>query len=1335
MQQCGKCGEYNSEESTFCGRCGNKLNNKCPDCGFPNLPQQMFCGSCGKQLQSETDLPGSAVNYGKVAEEAPGGGDMVAMAKSRLAKVKLPSVGEMASGLQGQLSKMPPMDELKTRIPTNDQLKSGIKDGISKMSGLLGGHVEELPESNAAQWVPPPPSESDRAQAFEEARARLDRYAVLSIELVPPEKNQVLPEAVLAEARSHGLQYVQAHMAPWGAQFDMSKNNVVFASFPFEASLEASLERAIAASFDILWGDGRYENAPLKLRIGLDLDSAKSRNPLAATMERMVAAPGALVVSKGVYALIEQDYQAEKIGPLPMGDRTMTFYRLLAPSTVLPEEPSPEVPVPAEPVAAPVAGLPAEPLPEAQLPAEPVAEAPEELAPVPVAPEPAPVVEAMPPEPTVAPEVPADPNAPRLPEIPIPVYTARKPGREPNLTYEKALEALVTEFSGFLAQGVGNKGRIVSLSASGGLGKSHMVFLARQQVDAAGQRAAWLTGLNYRCFAPHPLPLYYWLEMMQDPLGLIFEGQVARDVRQQVAGTLGQVYGGEVPAEQMAFLSDFLSINPTRPLSIDLRDNIGLIEDFFLDFLRLLTSKKPLVLTIEDLDFIDPGSLDVLVRLIDRGLMDLPILLVMTHSREFYPAGALAAITQKVPYKELVVSDLSDGEAERFMDHGPFGGRLQDFPPHLIDMLVRHARGLPIFLEESLRYLFLQGILSVDPATGKFVLAGEYSPGLVELPDKLPDLISRRLDHLSEQEMYLLQMASVLGEKFSFGILEALAQMEKQEFEQALHGLYNHGFIVPDPVNTARFRHGIIWQTVYQGIAPDLRMEMHQLISETLENDLKQGLTVNPMLIAFHADQGELPNRALTYWNIAGVYAAQAGSLTAMNVAMDRSMKLLAQTTQEPLHRQEVALRTYESVAALNVEQNAEMAVDMLDWVIYHRRQAGATTGLIEPLNLLASACENKGDFTRALVAIDEVLAMVDAANYPREAGTLLLTRMEYLYALGKLQQAREVIENQLAPLMANPVVGQDLAFYEAYLNTYLFRSQALLAQCDADAFAVIEEGLRLARERRQPQLDIALQLVQGQGYLKRGLYEHCNREADGLLSAIERMEDPDWFLAQWGLLAIMYHCELQDWESASQLVLTVMTNSENARDYQTWVLAQIYAGYITARSGNVREGCTLLEKALELSAEYRFAACALTGWRFLAEAELLRGNRELAAQIAGKAVEIAGKPEIQNRYEQIKLQMLQAHALVELGEVKPAGKLLEPLWPLVAKTRFQPLVAECSFEIGCLYKRWAQDAPADLSRKHLMRSMEFFLKAKSIWLELHHMPHVKRVDATAPQL
>lgn len=1290
MQHCGKCSNYNSDDSIFCSHCGNKLNNKCPSCGFPNLPQQQFCGNCNKQLaQADETLPPS--------EAAP----------SRMPHVSAGPVVAPASNLQAAAAQAVAEKPVATQAPH--------------------------PEAGEARF---------------DSYPQLESYALLSLEFA--HWDQVAAQAQepgsLEQFRRQCLTWIEEQVVAAHGHIHASKNNVLFVSFKRESSLDASLRKAIEFSLDLLGQPLRFEEALVKLRIGLDIEHAQAKNPLTSTLERSVGLPGTLTVSEAVYAQMRQYYPCEIVGPVPMGNQMMQFYRILRDNVTLPDltEPSPSVvsfappPSPARPVSPEPVAVAASAQPPVSAHAlsdegpvegevsdvsrgtdvEPTPETPKESA---TETESEPVEEAPPP--------PLTPYEP-------PVLGLKKTMRHTNLSYEQAIEALTSELSGFVAQGAHTRGKVLALCASDGLGKSNIVNMARGKVDPQNQRAVWMGGHNYRCFHRNQLPLYYWLELAQNLLSLMFEGQVGREVKDQISKFLTFVHDGEVPPEEMAFLSDFLSVQPPQPLTMESRECLGRVETFFFEFFRTVAAKRPLIVVVEDLQFADTASLELFSRLLEKNILAHPIYFVLTQTRDFYAGGSLAALLQKVPYKELVVSELDDVQAERFLDDGPLGGHLSEFPVPLIDSLLQHAKGVPLYMEEALRYLHLEEIVTVDSQTHKFVMQKEYNPAEALLPDSLSELLRRRMSFLSEKTLYVLRMAAMLGEKFAVSVLAALSQLEEEEFNQSLTTLFNHGYLVPDAVNTGRFRHGLIWQAVYEDMEESFRLERHQLISEVLENDFKQNLTVNPILIAYHAENGNLPNRALNYWNLAGIYAGQVGSLVGMNMAMFHALELLRATSPEPLHTQEMALRMIENLGIFNLDANPEFSIEMLEWVLYYRQREGDFTHLIEPLGFLASAYENKGDYPKALATLEKAMGLVDAKKYPLEYGALAGSKLEHLFTLGRYQQARQLVDDVIEPIARSQGYERgDANFFDVYLQACLIKAQVMLAQCDNGAAQVIETTLRHARERGLEGLTIALQLVQGQFFLRNGQYEICNREADSLLSAIEAMPDSEWFLAQWGLLAIMYHCDLEDWESAGQLVLTVVQKSEEARDYLTWVTAQTYAGYISAQTGKTKEARQVLEQAIQLSSDHRFASSALLGWRLLADFELSRGGKEVAYEIAAKALDISVKPEICNTYETIQLTLVAARALMAQGNVKAAGKLLEPVWPQVVRSRMQPMIAACAYEIGQLYKSLAHDAPADLSKKHLMRSVEFFLKAKGIWLELRHMSHVKKVDATIPKL
>ncbi len=1364
MQLCGKCGNHNSEEAIFCGHCANRLNNNCPACAFKNLWEQKFCGNCGKQLSTDSGLP-------FIAPQAP-----------PASPVHEPVVAPAVSVSQGEMSS--PVQSLP-RVAAPDPARSVQSDLHSAMlttqalpHGFFEGSLH--PAASQIELIPGDVSHFD-------AQQDLPAYALLSIDFANWEQSvaESSDPAALERYRKQSLILLEERILAANGTISGSKRGILFVAFKREVDLVHSLAHAIRVAQTLFDLNFECQGRPLKLRMGMDVEVAQARNPLTSTIERTVGLPETLTVSDLVYQQVQSRFSFETIGPLPLGKQMMTFYRVLPEAQALPAADevlnltagqSFGVPV-AEPLAtwtpvSPVApgavsssvssgalesvsSLSPEPVsftvPPAPIPGESAHQAVPVSPQVPISPvsSVAPQASASPAE--ASPELsgtttpsafaadapPSGTIAPELPHYMSPVLGLSKAVRQPNLSCEQAVDALASDLSGFLAQGVNNnKGRILSICAADGLGKSSVVHLARQKIDPEGQRAFWMGAQHYRCFHRDGLPLIFWLELVQNLLSLVFEGQPATEVRERIVQFLAHVYDGACPPEAETLLKDFLSVQPPQPLSVESRENVGRLTRFLLEMFRALAAQRPLVLVMEDLMYADSASLDLLAHLLDQGLLELPVYLILTQSRDFYPAGVLAEAMQKGPVKELVIAEMTAVEARCFLDDGPLGGRLNQFPATLIDAVLRHANGLPLYLEEALRLLHLQEVLIVDLETGKFVMNLESEGMPAPLPDSIKTLVRHRLEYLDEDSQYVLSLAAVLGEKFAVNMLMALTQMEEAPFNEALTTLFNHGYIMPDAVNTGRFRHGLIWESVYELMDVELQVEMHQLVSETLENDFNQGLSVTPLLIAYHSENGELPNRAMNYWNLTGIWAGQIGSLLGMNVAMFRALEVLEMAVpDQPLQTQELALRIGESLGIFNLEEQPQLSASLLEWVYYYRKAQGDAAKLIEPLGFLASAYENQGDYPRSLATLEKSMALIDPRAYPLEVASMRINKMDLLVMLGRFQQARELLQRDIDPVAQGPVAQGNADFMEAYLQAQLLKTQILLVQCDPAVGRVLEESMQISRERGLDGMTIALQLIRGQLLLRRGQYESCDQEADTLLRAIEALPESDWFLAQWGLLAMMYHCEMEDWASASQLVLTVISKAERVRDYHTWVVAQAYAGYIAGKSGKSKEARQLLEQAISLSSSHRFAAAALLAWRFLAEFELESGNASVAAELAGRALEIANKPEIQHTYESIQLSLLISRALLAQGQFKEAGKVLEPVWPRVTQVQWQPLIAACAFEVGQLYKHLAQTVPADVSRKYLARSVEFYLKAKGVWLELRRLPQVKQIDVAMPQL
>ena len=114
-----------------------------------------------------------------------------------------------------------------------------------------------------------------------------------------------------------------------------------------------------------------------------------------------------------------------------------------------------------------------------------------------------------------------------------------------------------------------------------------------------------------------------------------------------------------------------------------------------------LSAKEPLVLSVEDVHWVDPTTLELLARLIE-GIARTHILLIMTFRPEFtppWPEGS--SITLLAP--ERLEQSMSVALIERVT-----GGKL--LPAELEAQLVARSEGIPLFVEELTKVVLESGL-------------------------------------------------------------------------------------------------------------------------------------------------------------------------------------------------------------------------------------------------------------------------------------------------------------------------------------------------------------------------------------------------------------------------------------------------------------------------------------------------------------------------------------------------------------------------------------------------------------------------------------------------
>ncbi|MEM7023172.1 MAG: AAA family ATPase [Pseudomonadota bacterium] len=259
-----------------------------------------------------------------------------------------------------------------------------------------------------------------------------------------------------------------------------------------------------------------------------------------------------------------------------------------------------------------------------------------------------------------------------------------------------------------------------------------------------------------------------------------------------------------------------------------------------------LATQAPVLAILEDAHWIDPTTLELMERILDR-MSESRVLMLLTsrpdHSPDLAPHPHVTRLT---------LNRLSRTGARAIV--GRLGG--DRLPNEIIDTIVTRTDGVPLFVEE-----LTKAILETDQAT---------------IPASLHDSLMARLDRIPDVSE-LAQIAACIGRSFSYPLLAALAERPEAELQASLDQLVATELIFrrgEPPEATYTFKHALVRDAAYESLLKSRREAIHARLLGVLERDGN----VAPEILAKHAKSAGLIEKAIAYWQTA---AEQAGARSA----------------------------------------------------------------------------------------------------------------------------------------------------------------------------------------------------------------------------------------------------------------------------------------------------------------------------------------------------------------------------------------------------------------------------------------------------------------------
>jgi predicted ATPase len=276
-------------------------------------------------------------------------------------------------------------------------------------------------------------------------------------------------------------------------------------------------------------------------------------------------------------------------------------------------------------------------------------------------------------------------------------------------------------------------------------------------------------------------------------------------------------------------------------------------------WLRAHSAKRPILLVVEDLHWIDASTLEFLGNFIGEGLQD-RILTVLTFRPEFkapWPAPAHQTT--------LALNRLTRRQVAEWMrrDAG------ETLPESLVVQIYHRTSGVPLLVEEFIRMARESAVFESTSDTPPRAPKASTS----ELPQTLQELVMVRLDRMSSNRE-VAQLAATLGREFDYELLAAIVTVDEETLQAELAKLVSAGILYfkgQPPACTYIFKHALLEEALHGAIDEPKRRLFHRQVAEVMEARFTHLVETQPELLADHFTEAGMIEKAIGYCLRAGL--------------------------------------------------------------------------------------------------------------------------------------------------------------------------------------------------------------------------------------------------------------------------------------------------------------------------------------------------------------------------------------------------------------------------------------------------------------------------------
>ena len=484
------------------------------------------------------------------------------------------------------------------------------------------------------------------------------------------------------------------------------------------------------------------------------------------------------------------------------------------------------------------------------------------------------------------------------------------------------------------------------------------------------------------------------------------------------------------------------------------------IQDFY-GFLNVVgNSGSPLVLVIEDLQWADPSTAELLTFLVGEARHSkLLVIATLTADREtelLDDSASRRALMhhweQRARESEMTVIEVGPLNEEQTREYVASLLGEEHLAADFVRWILWESGGSPVHIRRVIDYLIGRDYLRWSSGGWQADMPRVQT---LRIPGGAAAIWSDRIDTLSVDERRIIQIASVVGEQFDLDVVTRVTTEEEEQIFEIVRRLAVYGLLdTLTEGKTYAFPQVSFREAIYNSIQNAQRGELHRRAAAVLEEQLLSGSAELIGQVAYHYARGDHHEKGIEYSIRAGMQASEAlaheqaaeffrvaielmdlsGNETRKSEIRERlgdayyrannlrgAMQVYQfllksiqtrDTSEEAVSRAAAIMKKIAKVLSKRGEIDSALTYFQNAMQLYE--QAGDSRDVAEMLNRMAWLEKEKGDFDEAVRSATRALQLVDTTAVTPTTGYIEHTLGTIAYARGDWQTAKGAFERAL---------------------------------------------------------------------------------------------------------------------------------------------------------------------------------------------------------------------------------------------------------------------------------------------------------------------------------